>query len=60
MELTNDELVDVFDLKNIAGSTIGYKIPPRTYGSSDSNLLIKSLLSNKVKVKIIIEDIRLR
>ena len=28
MELTYDEIVDILDVKYIAGSTIGYTIPP--------------------------------
>ena len=55
------------DVKYIAGSTIGYTLPrntkegytPRRYEITDFNLMIKSLLPNKVKVKIEIDDTRL-
>ena len=60
MELTDDKIVDMLDVYYIAGSTIGYTIPPAIYESSDINLMIKSSLPNKVKVTIKIDEIRLR
>ena len=60
MELTYDEIVDILDVKVIAVSTIGYTTPPRLYKISDFNLMIKSLLPSKVKVKILIDVIRLK
>ena len=59
MELSYDEIVDIVDVKYIAGSTIGYIIPPAKYEITDINWMIKSLLPNKIKVKITIDDIRL-
>ena len=60
MELTYDAFVDILDIKCIAASTIGYTLPLGTYEFSDLNLMLKSLLSNEVKVNITIDDIRLR
>ena len=59
-ELIYDEIVDVLDLKYIAGSTIGYTLQPGIFEYSDSILIVKSLLPIEVRVKIKIRDIRLR
>ena len=48
MQLTYNEIVDNLDVKYFAGSTDGYTLPPGIYGISDINLLLKSLLPNKV------------
>ena len=60
LELTHDEIEDIFDVKDFSGSTIGYTLPPGLYEVSDINLMLKSLLPDKVKVDITIDDIRLR
>ena len=60
MELTYDEIVDFLDVKYTAGSNIGYTLTSGIYEIGDINLLIKSLLPNKVKVIITIDDITLR
>ena len=60
LQLTYDEIVDTLDVKYKAGSTVGYTLVPGIYEFSDINLMIKSLLPNKVKVKNIIDDIRLK
>ena len=60
MDLTYDETVDFLDVKYIAGSTIEYTIPTRIFEMSDFNLMLESLLPNKVKVNITNDNIRLR
>ena len=60
MDLTNDEVLNVLDVKYIAGSTNGYEIPVGIYEISHNNLMLKSLLPNKPKVNFTIDDIRLR
>ena len=40
MELTYDEIIDTLDIKNFAGSTIGYTLPPGKYENSDLSLMI--------------------
>ena len=60
MHLTYNEIVGILNVKYIAGSTKGYRMPVGVYEVSDINLMLKSLLSNKVKVKITIDDIRLK
>ena len=57
MELTYDKTVDTLDFKHIAGSTISYSLQTGIYENSGNNLMIKSLFSNKLKVKITIDDI---
>ena len=59
MQLTYDEIVDSMDVKYIAGSTNGYIIPPGVNEFSEINLMMKSLLPNKVRVKITIDIFRL-
>ena len=60
MPLFYDENVDILDVKYSAGSTNGYTIPTGIFEISDINLMVKSLLPHKVKVKITIDDIRLK
>ena len=48
------------DVKYKAGSTIGYTLPPGKYENSDIILMLKSLLLKQVKLKITIDDIRLK
>ena len=60
MELTHAEIVDILDVKHISGSTIGYTLPPGVYEVSDTDLMLKSSLPDKVEVKIRIDDIRLK
>ena len=62
MQLTYNEVVDILYAKYIAGSTIGYTLPPGVYEISDINvkvLMLKSSLPNKVKVYITLIEIRL-
>ena len=59
MELTYDEVVDIPDKNHIAGSTIGHTPPPKLHNFGDINLMLKSLLTNEVKVNITIVDTRL-
>ena len=44
MGLTYDKIVDLLDIKFIAGSTYGYILPPGIYEISDLILMVKSLL----------------
>ena len=60
LQLTYDEIVDILDVGNIAGSTIGNTMPVGVYEVSDNNLMLKSLLPNEVNVKITIVDVRLK
>ena len=59
MQLTYNETVDMLDVKNIAGSTIGYTLPPGVYEITDINLMIKSVRPEGVKVNITNDDNRL-
>ena len=60
MEFTYDEIVDIMDVKNIAGSTTGYRLAPGFYEFTDNISMLKSLLPKNVEVKITIDDFRLR
>ena len=60
MELTYDEIVDILNVKYIAGSTIGCKLSPGIYELIEIFLMFKTLLHNKVKVKVTINDLSVK
>ena len=60
MELTYDEIVDILDINYTDGSTFGCVLPVGIYKVTDKNSLINSLLPDGVKVKITVDDIKLR
>ena len=47
MDLTYDEIVDILDIKYIAGSTTGCKLVRGIYKITDVKLMLKSLFLNK-------------
>ena len=49
LQLTYDELVNVLDVKITAGSNIRYTLSPVLYEITDINLMLKSLLPDKLK-----------
>ena len=49
MRLTYDEIVAALVVKFIAGSTIGYTLPPRIYEIADMNSMLRYLLPDDVK-----------
>ena len=60
MELTYNEIIDILNVKSTCGSTIGFTLLPDVYEISDIKLMLKSILPKQVKVKITIDDIRLK
>ena len=60
MELTYSEIEYKLDTNYNATSSTGYTLMPGIFEISDLNLMLKSLLPDDVKVKIKIDDIRLR
>ena len=60
LQLTYNEIMDIFDVKYIAGPTSGYTLPPGVYEISDNNFMLKSFLPGKIKVNNTIDDIRLK
>ena len=52
--------MDILDIKYFAPSSIGYTPRMGPYENSDPNLMLKSLLTKKLKTKISKDDIRLR
>ena len=60
MQLTNDENIDVLDLKHIPTKRIGYSLNPGIYEVIDLNNTLKQILPDNVKVAITIDDIRLK
>ena len=60
MELTYNEIVDISDVKYVVGSNRGYSLQAGVFETSDFDLMINFLLPNKVKVKMTIDDSRLK
>ena len=57
MNVAYDEIMDILDVKYIAGSTNGYTL---TAGISEITLMLTFLLPHKVKLKSTFDDIRLK
>ena len=60
LQLTYDEIVDILNIKYVAGSKKGYTVPPGVYEFIDFNFMLKSILPKEVKLKITIDDVRLK
>ena len=59
MEVTNDEIVDILDIKHKGASTNGCTLAPAIFQSRDLNSML-IFFADKVRVKITIDDLRLR
>ena len=60
LQSTYHEIVDTLDVKYIAGSTTGYTLAPGIYKIVDDNFMLKSLLPKEAKIKITVDDLRLK
>ena len=60
LQLTYDEFIYILEVKYIGGSTNGSTLTPGVYKIRDINLMLRSLLPNKVKLNTTIDDIRLK
>ena len=60
LQLTHHEIVDILDVKFIAGSTRGYTPAPVIYKINDINFILKSLFPKQVKINFTIDDVRLK
>ena len=60
MQLTFDEIIDVFDLKHIPTKRKGYSLNPGIYEVVDLNNTFKYILPDNVKMSITIDDVRLK
>ena len=60
MEFTYDEIIDILDVKYIAGLTKGYTLVPGIYEVTDIIMMLKSLLPEDVKVNITIDIVGLK
>ena len=60
MRLSYDEIMDILDLNYIPTKRTGYSLNPGIYEVVDLNNTLKHILPNNVKVKITIDDIRLK
>ena len=59
-QLTYDEIMNILDLKYIPTKRTGYSLNPGIYEVVDLNNTLKHILPNNVKVKITLDDIRLK
>ena len=48
IQLTYHEIMDILDVKHIAGSRKGYTLPPDSYQITDITSMLKSLLPKEV------------
>ena len=60
MELTYSEIENILDTKYITVSATGYILPPGIHKITDVNLTLTCLLPDRVKINIVIDDIRLK
>ena len=55
MQLTYNEIIDKFDLKNIPTKRTGYSLKPNIYQISDINKTLKYVLPEKLKKSVTID-----
>ena len=60
MRLSYDEIMDKLDLKNNPTKRTGYSLDPGIYEVIDLDNTLKHILTDKVKVNVTIDDIRLK
>ena len=60
MELTYDEIMDILGTKYFPSQKTGFTLPPGIYEISDIKKKLQFFLPDFVKVKITIDDIRLK
>ena len=58
--LTYYKIIEILDVKNIAGSTEGNTLAADIYEATDINMMLKSLFPKYLRVKSTIDDIRLK
>ena len=59
-QLTDDENIDILDLKFIPTKRTGNSLNPRVYEVLDLNNTLKYILPDNVKVSVTIDDVRLK
>ena len=52
MQLTYDEIIDIFDLKYIPTKRTGYSLNPGIYEVVDLNNTLKYISPNKMKISV--------
>ena len=60
MELTYHEVAEILVTNYIDEKSTGYTFPPRTCERTDSNLKLKCLLPDEVKINFTIDDLKLK
>ena len=60
MQLTYNEIIDILDLKYIPTKRTGFSLNPGIYEVSDLNNTLKYILPDNMKVRVTIDDIRLK
>ena len=59
-ELTYHEVAEILDTKNLDAKSTGYTFLPGIYEVFDNNPMLKHLLPDNVKIKISVDDIKLK
>ena len=60
LRLSYDEILDILDLEYIPTKRTGYSLNPGIYEVVDLNNTLKYILPDNVKVKVTIDDVRLK
>ena len=60
MQLTYNEIIDILDLKCIPTKRTGYSLNPGISEVVDLNNTLKDILPDNVKIKVTIDDVRLK
>ena len=60
MQLTNDETIDIYDLKYIPTKRTGYSLNPGFYEVVDLNNIVNYISPDNAKVSVTIDDVRLK
>ena len=55
-QLTNDENIDILELKFIPTKRTGYSLKPKTYQISDINKILKSISPDIVKMSVTVDE----
>ena len=56
LQLSYDEIIDIFDLKCIPTKRIGYSLKPNIYQIGDINNTLKNILPDNVKISVTIDE----
>ena len=56
MQLTNDEIIEILELKHISTKSTGFSVKPNIYQISDKNNTLKKILTDNVEISVTTEE----